>query len=163
MSNDKSTTSNHPGAKLDAQAPASKPFNKANYLEEQISKLSPDGQKNCRHIQKLAERNREGLKIYQAEHRDQRIQEEKTKGIERYLKDQALRPESARTDPAQDLQVIQQQAERKVDQGNEWALQSRDRAVYGLLKEEISFDKEQAAQQSQQHGQEQQPEHDQER
>ena len=116
-------------------------FNKANYLENRIAKASPKAQEEVRKIQSYGARSMSDLKTYQGKIHEQKVAEEKNKLFQKYFNEDALRP----TDPEskkKDLEIIDQQAETKICQREEWHQKNLERATESHIRACLDIDRE---------------------
>lgn len=141
MSSDQNNTKSYePGAKLDAQANISAGFNQSNELEDQIAAASPEAQQKIRVLQEVRDdRLQEEHKKQQRAHQF-RVQRCQVGLLEKYVEDQALRPDEIKKNPAQDLNIIREQSERMVGEREKYYLDNigkeTDRSIQQVLEKD---------------------------
>lgn len=156
MSQDNKST--YPGAKLDATAPVSGPFNHNQELAAAIAQASPEAREKCEMLRDLADKQFEAEKKSQHNRHQFRLNAAKVKLLENYVKDQARLPE--KPDQAQaenDLKIIGEQAGRMVAEKEAYYLDNIGRQAEKNIRLVLAEDRQA---QTARHGQQ---DHEQER
>lgn len=116
----------------------SQAFNRDQDLAQQVAGLSPAGKEKVKLVQELGEQRLEQERRQQQRSHAFRVMREKVELLRNYIHDQALRPAGARQDPTQDLVIIDEQAERMVQEREAFYLRTIDREVDSNIRQIVS-------------------------
>lgn len=140
MAND--TTSKEPGAKLDQTQPISGEFNKQNTLADLITSASPRAQEKAKMLLELRDERLENEKRTQQRHHSYRLYRTRVELLENYIMDPSPRPDGVRADPAQDVRIIREQAERMVSEREEFYQRHIEREAEANIRQVIANDRQ---------------------
>lgn len=118
-------------------------FNLENAVGEQIASASPDAQNRVKDRLQLRDDRMEKERRDQGRSYQFRLNREKNQMMEKYITEDALRPNTAEA-RAQDLQIINEQAERRVNDRQDYYLNTIDREAKADVQQILSGDRQQA-------------------
>lgn len=139
MAND--STSDRSNANNGQSETTSEAFNRQNDLEAEIASLSPKAREKARFVQELGKDQLEAEKKAQQRSHSHRVMKAQIGLLENYIRDRSERPEEIRADPAPDLQVIRDQAERMVQQREAFYREQTQRVTEQNLRQIIAMDR----------------------
>lgn len=114
-------------------------------LGESIAKASPGAQRRIKEHLKVSAEAYEDSANWQEKTRPDRVSKERARLLERYMNDQAPRPNSPEA-RANDMKIIEEQSERNVSQRDQYHLDSIKRVSKSMTYQILKSDRQQGAQ-----------------
>lgn len=125
-----------------ADSSVSAEFNRKNELAQQVAQLSPKALEQAKFVEQLGADRLETERKSQQRAHGHRVLKEENKLLKNYIRDRSERPEEVRIDPAPDLDIIGQQAERMVSQREAFYLKEVERGTEANLRQIVAKDRQ---------------------